>query len=106
MLTEKKINEIKTKIVNAVYPEKILLFGSYARGDATKDSDLDLVVIWDTNLNPHQRNLFLSRLFPKRDFSLDIFAFTKKDAEMLGNIPGTILYEASHHGKVIYGRQE
>lgn len=104
MLTEKKINEIKTKIVDAIYPEKILLFGSYARGDVTEDSDLDLVVIWETDLNPHQRNLFLSRLFPKRDFSLDLFAFTKRDAEVLRDIPGTILYEAFHNGRIIYGR--
>ncbi|MCL5062883.1 MAG: nucleotidyltransferase domain-containing protein [Nitrospiraceae bacterium] len=104
MITEDKIEEIKDKIVKTVSPEKIILFGSYATGEATEESDIDLVVIWDSDLNPHKRNLFLSRLFPKRDFSLDIFAFTKEEANKLKDIAGTILYEAFHHGKVIYAR--
>lgn len=103
MITENKIREIKEKIVQAVSPDKIILFGSYARGEATEESDLDFVVIWDSDLNQHKKNLFLSRLFPKRDFSLDIFAFTKQEAERFKDIAGTILYEAFHHGKVIYG---
>lgn len=104
MITENKIEEIKDKIVKTVSPEKIILFGSYATGEATEESDIDLVVIWDSDLNPHKKNLLLSRLFPKRNFSLDIFAFTKKEAEKLKDIAGTILYEAFHHGKVIYAR--
>jgi len=103
MVTAKKIEEIKEKIVKTIAPEKIILFGSYATGEATEESDIDLVVIWDSDLDHHKRNVFLSRLFPKRDFSLDIFAFTKKEAERLKDIAGTILYEAFHHGKVIYG---
>ena len=103
MITAKKIEEIKEKIVKTIAPEKIILFGSYATGGTKEESDIDLVVIWNSDLNPHKKNLFLSRLFPKRDFSLDIFAFTKEEAEKFKDIAGTILYEAFHHGKVIYG---
>ena len=92
MIGQKKIDAIKNKIVNAVSPETIILFGSYAKGEHTEESDLDIVVIWDTDFNPHKRNLFLSRLFPGRDFSLDIFAFTRGEAEKLKNVKGTILY--------------
>ncbi|GAX63069.1 DNA polymerase [Candidatus Scalindua japonica] len=80
-----------------------MLFGSYARGEYTEESDLDIAVIWDSDFNPHKRRLFLSRLFPGRDFSLDIFAFTKSEAEKLKNVKSAILYEPFHHGKVIYG---
>lgn len=103
MIDEKTIEGIKEKIVKAVSPEKIILFGSYARGTADAESDIDMVVVWDSDLNPHKRNLFLSRLFPKRNFSLDIFAFTKDEVEKLKDVAGTILYEAFHNGKVIYG---
>ena len=41
MIDEKKLEKIKEKIVNAVSPEKIILFGSYARGKATGESDID-----------------------------------------------------------------
>jgi predicted nucleotidyltransferase len=103
MIDERKIDTIKDKIVATVSPEKIILFGSYAKGENTDESDLDIVVIWDSDYNPHKRNLFLSRLFPGRDFSLDIFAFTKDEAKRFKDVKGTILYEAFHHGKVIYG---
>ena len=103
MIDERKIDAIKDKIVTTVSPEKIILFGSYAKGENTDESDLDIVVIWDSGFNPHKRNLFLSRLFPGRNFSLDIFSFTKEEAERLKDVKGTILYEAFHHGKVIYG---
>ena len=89
--------------MEAISPEKIILFGSYATGKATNESDLDLVVVWNSDLNSHERNIFLSKLFPKRNFSLDIFAFTRKEAEKLKDVAGTIVYEAFHHGKVIYG---
>lgn len=104
MLNKEKIEEIKNKIINTISPEKIILFGSYADGHPTEDSDVDFVVIWETELKPHRRNLFLSRLFPCRNFSLDIFAFTKNEAERFKNITGTILYEAFQRGKVIYDR--
>ena len=104
MIDERKIDAIKDKIVTTVSPEKIILFGSYAKGENTDESDLDIVVIWDSGFNPHKRNLFLSRLFPGRNFSLDIFSFTKEEAERLKDVKGTILYEAFHHGKVIYGK--
>jgi len=104
MIDDRKIDAIKDKIVTTVSPEKIILFGSYAKGENTDESDLDIVVIWDSGFNPHKRNLFLSRLFPGRNFSLDIFSFTKEEAERLKDVKGTILYEAFHHGKVIYGK--
>lgn len=102
MITKNKIEEIKQKIIKTVFPEKIILFGSYATGRPTEESDIDLVVIWNSDLNPNKRSLFLSRLFPKRDFSLDVFAFTKEEAEKLKDVAGTIVYEAFHYGKVIY----
>ena len=64
---------------------------------------MDLVEIWDSDLVPHKWNIFLSKLFPKRDFSIDIFAFTRNEAEKLKDIAETILHEAYHNGKVIYG---
>jgi len=103
MIDAKKIDEIKDKIAKEVHPEKIILFGSYAKGTQTEDSDIDLVVVWDTDLNSHKRNLFLKRLFPHRNFSLDIFAFTKSETEQLKDIKGTLIYEAFNNGKVIYG---
>ncbi|MBI4690231.1 MAG: nucleotidyltransferase domain-containing protein [Nitrospirae bacterium] len=103
MIDSKRLEDIKTKIVNTVSPEKIILFGSYARGNATEESDIDLLIVWNTDLGHHERNLYLDGLFDNRDFPLDIFAFTGDEFERFKDMPGTMLYEASHYGKVIYG---
>ncbi|MEK6647574.1 MAG: nucleotidyltransferase domain-containing protein [Candidatus Firestonebacteria bacterium] len=102
MLNVRKIEEIKEKIIKAISPEKIILFGSYGRGKVTEDSDVDLVVIWNSNLNPHKRNMKIRRLFPHRNFSLDVFVFTPEEEKKYKNIIGTILHTAFIEGKLIY----
>lgn len=105
MMDEKKIEAVKEKIVRDVSPDKIILFGSYATGEATQESDLDLVVIWESSINQHQRNMKIRRLFPGRDFSLDVFVFTPEEEKKYRNIKGTILYTAFTKGKILYERK-
>uniref|UniRef100_A0A831UBZ8 Nucleotidyltransferase domain-containing protein n=1 Tax=Geobacter metallireducens TaxID=28232 RepID=A0A831UBZ8_GEOME len=103
MLSTGDIDQLKHRIAEAMKPEKIFLFGSYAEGRATTDSDVDLVVIMESELPPHQRNIALKRLFPRRTFSLDAFVFTPREFARYKDIPGTIAYNATHHGKLLYG---
>ncbi len=103
MLSTFDIDQLKERIAQAMKPEKIFLFGSYAEDRATEDSDVDLVVVMDSALAPHQRNVALKRLFPRRSFSLDAFVFTPLEFARYKDIPGTIVYNATHHGKLLYG---
>lgn len=105
MFDEKKFEKIKEKIVNAVSPEKIILFGSYAEARANQHSDIDLVIIWNSTMNHHQRNMKIRRLFPHRDFSLDVFVFTEEEELKYKDIKGTILYTALNNGKILYERK-
>ncbi len=104
MVNKGKLEEIKQKIVQAISPEKIILFGSYATGNATKDSDVDLVVIWDSPINQHLRNMTVRRLFPRRDFSLDVFVFTPEEERKYKDVKGTILNTAHREGILLYER--
>lgn len=104
MINDKKLEEIKEKIVKNISPEKIILFGSRAGGEPKEDSDFDLVVIWDCFLNQHQRNMKIRRLFPRRDFSLDVFVFTPEEEKKYKAIKGTILHTASTRGILLYER--
>jgi len=104
MVNKGILEVIKQKIVQAVSPEKIILFGSYATGNATKDSDVDLVIIWDSPINQHQRNMKIRRLFPHRDFSLDVFVFTPEEERKYKDIKGTILNTAHREGILLYER--
>lgn len=105
MIDNEKIDEIKNIIVNAISPEKIILFGSYAAGNPEKDSDIDILIIQDSPLNQHQRNMKIRRLFPHRNFSLDVFVFTREEEKQFKDIKGTILNTAFTRGNVLYERK-
>jgi len=60
------------KIARELNPEKIILFGSYAYGNPTPDSDVDLLVIWNTDKPRKERVLKVSLLLYPRSFPVDI----------------------------------
>lgn len=55
MIKRSTINKIAKKIKNQYKPEKIILFGSYAWGKPTEDSDIDLLIIKETDKPFHKR---------------------------------------------------
>lgn len=103
MLSSRDIEAVRDTIVAGVHPKQIFLFGSYAEGCATDDSDVDVVVVMESDLPPHQRNITVKRLFPRRQFSLDAFVFTPEEFSKYKDVPGTLVYTASHHGTLLYG---
>lgn len=105
MITEEIIEQIKNKIVENFTPEKIILFGSQATGEATKGSDIDLLIIMNTDENPYKRNLLVRRIFSKRSFSLDVFVFTPDEEKIFRDVKGTIINTALTKGKILYERK-
>jgi len=57
MIDSIKINDIVLRIANKFNPEQIILFGSYAKGTQNKGSDIDLLIIQDTDLPNYKRGL-------------------------------------------------
>jgi len=53
MIAEAQLKEIVSKIAENNNPEKIILYGSYAKGNGTEDSDLDIIVIKNTDFPKH-----------------------------------------------------
>lgn len=82
-------------------PERIILFGSYASGKPTKNSDVDLVVIKKTDLpfleRQKQVHMLLRTMTP-----VDVFVFTPEEFEK-GKHTNLFLKEAAETGKIIYG---
>lgn len=94
------------KIVHELEPEKIILFGSYAQGNPTPDSDVDLLVIMETSLPRTERFIEISELLYPRKFPVDILVKTPseiKDALASGNF---FIREILEKGKTIYERRE
>ena len=91
---------------------KIILFGSYAKGTATEDSDIDLVVILDSH---EMSQLFKDRLARRRpvsralleinrQYSMDIIVYTKAEFNYLKNRKDFFVQEIEETGKVLYGK--
>jgi predicted nucleotidyltransferase len=99
---EKIIAEMVRRIVEKFSPEKIILFGSYARGEAGKDSDVDLLVILPF-IGPKRKKMVeiricLAGLGPAKD----VIVATPEEVANRGNQIGTILRPALAEGKVLY----
>lgn len=101
MITTNQINRVVKAIVAGYHPEKIILFGSYASGVPTRDSDLDLLLIKDDPSPPIQRNR-AARSF-LRDFLIpvDVIVKSRKEYEAHKDIVGTVVYMAHKYGRVL-----
>jgi uncharacterized protein len=78
-VTEESLCAIVQRLVPALHPHKIVLFGSYIHGTPSSDSDVDLLVILDTQTRPVDRYLSVSRLLRPRPFPLDILVKTPEE---------------------------
>ncbi|MBU4075702.1 MAG: nucleotidyltransferase domain-containing protein [Euryarchaeota archaeon] len=103
-ITVELIQEIKNRIISGVHPEKIVLFGSYAYGTPTKDSDLDLLVIMPSEEPMHKRVFKIRKLL--RDFRIpkDIIVYTPQEVEKWKEASTAFITSIIRTGKVIYGQ--
>ena len=98
------LDEVVQRIVAVADPEKIILFGSAARGELGPDSDLDLLVV---KSGVHRRKLAQS-IYEKLlgiGCPVDVVVVTPEDIEKYGDAIGLILDPALREGKVIYERK-
>jgi predicted nucleotidyltransferase len=93
------------EVVNAVAPQRIVLFGSVARGDEGPDSDLDLLVVLD-RMAPSERARLISSI--RRSISapvpIDVFVTDLAEYERRKNNIGSIFYWPAREGEVVYER--
>jgi predicted nucleotidyltransferase len=93
------------RLVSELKPEKIILFGSYAYGNPTPDSDVDLLVIMKTKAKEIDRYIAVSNLLYPRQFPVDILVKTPKEVKEASQKRGNFfMREILTKGKVIYER--
>jgi predicted nucleotidyltransferase len=102
MLTEQIKDQIKENLLSNFSLEKIILFGSQARGTADKKSDVDLLVIASSFNDRFKIMREIRRSLLAFDYAFDIIAVTPEEYERDKNIPGTIARYASKEGIAIY----
>jgi predicted nucleotidyltransferase len=99
------LNEVVQRILTVTHPDKIILFGSYARGDAKEDSDLDILIIQRSDLPRYKRSisirLALLGVFPSKD----IVVYTPDEVEEWKTASTSFIATVLKEGKVLYEKK-
>jgi predicted nucleotidyltransferase len=99
-----KIADIVKKIVSGYNPDKIILFGSYANGKPTEDSDLDLMVIKATDLPRPQRTIQVRKMLYGAMVPIDLIVYTPKEIADSQENKLSFVSEVLNTGKTLYER--
>jgi len=102
MVSEEKIGQAVKILADLAHPEKIILFGSYARGDAREDSDVDFVVVEREAPDKAAEMVRLRRALRPLRIPVDILVFSSAELEQWGQVPGTALYWALREGRIVH----
>jgi len=100
-IPQKAIDQVVEQIVEKFKPQKIILFGSYARGNPRPESDVDLLVVMDTPLKEIQQAIQISQEIEYR-FGLDLIVHTPKYLAKRLKIGDWFLRDVLKEGKVLY----
>ena len=101
MISDEVLNEVKRRLVDGFNPDKIILFGSQARGTADNRSDVDILVICPIGEDRRTVTLAMDRSLWGLRLARDIVVLTPEEYERDRGIPGTIARSASLEGKIL-----
>ncbi len=96
------LEELVRRIVEAVHPLRIILFGSAARGEMGPDSDLDVLVIMPEGVHRRATAQHIRRHLMGLGFAKDIVVVTERDVTEYGANPYMIIKPALDEGKELY----
>jgi len=102
VLKQETLDDLIAKIVKAVRPRRIILFGSAATGRMGEDSDLDLLVIMGDGVHRRRIAQLIYRSLRGLGIAKDIVVATESDVQNHGGNPSLVLYPALREGKEIY----
>lgn len=106
MIDSNKINEVISRIATKFNPEKIILFGSYANGIPNKDSDVDLLIIQESDLPMHQRGFDIRMSLRGMMIPMDILIYTKSEFDLEKDKSFSFLNSAMKNSKIVHERAD
>ncbi len=105
MIKKQTIDFIKNKLIATYSPLKIYLFGSYAWGTPTEESDLDLlIVVSRSTKQSYERAVKGYHALREMTVPKDILVITKKEFDELSNDVTTLCHKTKHEGKLLYAK--
>ncbi len=103
MLAQNQLDEIVRRIVKHYSPKRIILFGSYAKGQATVDSDLDLLIIKETALPRYKRGREVRKYLRGLKIAIDLIVYTEEEIQKWKDVKTAFITTVLEEGKVLYG---
>jgi len=101
MVASRDIDELAQRIGREFHPQRVILFGSHARGTATLDSDVDLLVVLHFEGSPLRKSLEIMNRIDVR-FPLDLLARSPEDVHRRYTEGDPLIRDALDNGKVLY----
>lgn len=100
-----KINDIAKRIAEFYNPDKIILFGSYAYGNPNENSDLDFLIIKDSDIPRPERASEIRKMLYGTMIPMDVLVYTNKEILDSMGSKYNFIYQAIKNGKTLYERK-
>lgn len=103
----KEAKILAARIASVCLPEKIILYGSFARGEKSLDSDIDLLIVKKSDKKRPFRvkEIFMALRGMKRDYPLDVIVYTPQELANRISLGDTFLTRVLSEGKILYERK-
>jgi len=102
LLTQRQTADLVDRIVAAVHPERIIVFGSSARGEAGRYSDIDLLVVAPEGAHRRKTAQAIYRALLGSGLPVDVVVATPSDLEKYRDSPVLVYRQALREGKELY----
>jgi predicted nucleotidyltransferase len=102
MLTEQNLQEAARLLGEAASPARVILFGSYARGDADERSDADFLVIEREVRDVGVEMVRLNRVLHPLGIAADVLVYSEAEVEERRDWCSSAVYWALREGRVLY----
>jgi predicted nucleotidyltransferase len=104
-LNEELIRDIVRRIVDTAQPEKVILFGSQARGDVRPDSEFEVLVIKQSDEPRYRRSAPLYVALADLAVEVEVMVYTPEEVEEWSELPQAFITTAVREGTTIYERR-
>ena len=101
-ISQTLVSEIVKRILDVAEPQRIILFGSAAMGEMSKDSDIDLLVLESAPGDTRKESVRIRQAVRGLGYSFDIIVMSTERFEESKNVVGGVAYPANKYGEVIY----
>jgi predicted nucleotidyltransferase len=96
------VNEIVSRVLSVADAEKIIIFGSAVKGEMTRDSDIDLLVLESAPENSREESVRIGDALRGLGVPIDVLVMSRQRFEETHNVIGGIAYPAHREGRVIF----